>query len=522
MAGAACDMGPPAKMRRLGTDCFENHPERLQQKTSLRNWPDEVGDLQDALLAKFGVSSSLSSFMSRKIWTTSAYSGIGTFEHVFSRLAAWHEGGLGMSSHFGPFRFYSAFECDPKCQEMLMKSAVHPMHLFANVEQMCAEDVVSKLRFIVQAFKKRADQAKVDLSGPKLKKELESINDRCMRKLFHEVKMAGVNQKVNSEGYCLICRRMCPFLPRMAPGDLRLEIGGNPCVAFSPQGVKDRWCHDTAVAASIWLVRTCDTNADFVLQECSHMFPTADAFGAAFAEKDGWSTSVLALSPTDIAIPFRRPRNFSWTIGPRFRLKIPCSVENFVLLCGGEVVTAGHQYFCMNEPELTRQLLALGRARHVDVTNMPRSQLGVSVLPAGARKRLQEYNAKLEEMRQAGDAMFPIFDLSQNMSVRKVFSDYVPSVLTGSLLFSSKLQRELLISELFRALGWPCPVNPDDAHEEFPWTQEMINGASNRRHFAKMLGNSIHCHLLGMLVAFVLMIAEDAPDDSSPHPQTGK
>ena len=90
-----------------------------------------------------------------------------------------------------------------------MKSAVHPMHLFANVEQMRAEDVVSKLRFIVQAFKKRADQAKVDLSGPKLKKELESINDRCVRKLFHEVKMAGVNQKVNSEGYCLICRRMC-------------------------------------------------------------------------------------------------------------------------------------------------------------------------------------------------------------------------------------------------------------------------------------------------------------------------
>ena len=369
MSSAASDMGPPAKMRRLSTECFEGKSEASCEKTSLRDWPGEVGDMQDALLAKHGVSSNLGSLTRRKIWITSAYSGLGTFEHVFSSLAAWHKGGMGMASHFGPFRFYSAFESDTKCQEMLMKSEIHPMHLFANVEELCAEEVVSKLRFIVGAFQTRARKAKSELKGPKLKAELDSLNNRCMRKLFYEVKAAAASNQVNSAGFCLICKKNCAFLPRMGPEDLRLEVAGNPCVAWSPQGAKDRWCLDTAVAASIWLVRTCSTDPDFVLQECSNMFPTKDFFKAAFPVEDGWETSVLTLSPTDMGITFRRPRNFSWTIGPRFRLKIPCSAENFLLLCGREVVTTGHEYFCVEEGELTRQLLALGEARHLDAKN---------------------------------------------------------------------------------------------------------------------------------------------------------
>ena len=85
MSSAASDMGPPAKMRRLSTECFEGKSEASCEKTSLRDWPGEVGDMQDALLAKHGISSNLGSLMRRKIWITSAYSGLGTFEHVFSR-----------------------------------------------------------------------------------------------------------------------------------------------------------------------------------------------------------------------------------------------------------------------------------------------------------------------------------------------------------------------------------------------------------------------------------------------------
>ena len=395
-----------------------------------------------------------------KIWLTSSYSGIGTCEHVLSRLAAFFNGGIGMDSHFGCFRFWSAHEIDSKCQQMLMSSQVKPMHLFGSIEEQCDTEVLEKLQFVVATMRQRAAALKA-ASGkkasarnvPKVKDELEAMSQRCMQKLFAEVRAACAQNKMRAEGWCFICKKFCPYFPPMGTNDARLEVGGNPCVAFSPQGARDRWLHDTAVAASIWFIRTAFTKADFVLQECSHLFPTATVFEQAFPPKDGWSTSVLAISPTDVGAPFKRPRNFSWTTGRRFEVMIPCNAENFLSLCAREVASTGHDFFRAPQRLVEAELQCLAVQRNIQPVNVDSPDFAVSCLPAGVRSRLLDYEKALADaLKQDGakpakQPTEPVWDLSQNLCVRGKFSELMPSVLCGSFVWSAAHRREMLMQE---------------------------------------------------------------------------
>ena len=70
--------------------------------------------------------------------------------------------------------------------------------------------------------------------------------------------------------------------------------------------------------------------------------------------------------------------------------------------------------------------------------------------------------------------------------------------------------RLTLAQELFAALGWPFPglVEGND-DQSFPWTEEQLKCIS-RSHQVKMLGNSIHARVLGLLFSFVFMITKRA------------
>ena len=493
--------GPPEKLLRLQTEEFE------VSSSKLSDWPDDIPRLQDALLAKHQLFSQLSGYMQRKIWVTSAYSGLGTFEHVFSRIASQQLGGIGMESHFGPFRFWSAFENDARCQEMLMASKVKPMHLFRDITEQMNDEVVQKLEFIVGEMRKRAGDMKA-CGGTHVKAQLEALSKRCMERLFMEVKRACERGRTKEKGWCLMCQQECPFLPRMSDGDIRFEVGGNPCVAFSPQGSKDRWIHSTAVAAAIWFVRTAETRADWMLQECSHLFSSQDTYDCAFPRKQGWCRSVLQLSPVDVGAPFRRPRSFSWTVGPRFELLMQFTRDTFLSVCGGHVLASGHDFFISSEDDVVAELKHLASERHIEVQGHTSPELGRACLPSGPRQRLQEYEDLLRTARDKGrDIPDPILDLSQSSSWGGSWSALMPSVLCGSLVWSCQHERELLMRELFMALGWPAPARRQMEHEEFPWAVEHLETCS-RGKLAKMLGNSIHCKVLGMLTVFALMITK--------------
>ena len=81
----------------------------------------------------------------------------------------------------------------------------------------------------------------------------------------------------------------------------------------------------------------------------------------------------------------------------------------------------------------------------------------------------------------------------------------MPSVLCGSLVWSCQHERELLMRELFMALGWPAPARRQMEHDEFPWAVEHLEACARGR-LAKMLGNSIHCKVLGLFAVYALMV----------------
>eukprot|EP00439_Symbiodinium_sp_Y106_P022305 s6155_g2.t1 len=496
--GNSCNE-PRSKIVRLQTDQFE------VAESKLSDWPDDVPRLQDAMLAKHGIASRLSGYMQRKIWVTSAYSGLGTFEHVFSRIASQELGGIGLESHFGPFRFWSAFENDVRCQEMLMASKVKPMHLFRDITEQMHGEVVQKLEFIVGEMKRRTAEIKKARSAT-MKADIDAMSRQCMERLFKEVRRACEKGMTNQTGWCVICQQECPYLPTMADDDIRLEVGGNPCVAFSPQGGKDRWLHGTAVAAAIWFARTAYTSADWMLQECSHLFPSKETYDCAFPPKQGWCTSVLQLSPVDVGAPFRRPRSFSWTVGPRFELLMPFTRDTFLSVCGDQVAASGHDFFVSSQDDVVAELKHLASERHIEIEGIAAHELGRACLPAGPRQRLTEYEAMLSKVRESGrDIPDPILDLSQSPAWGGGWSPMMPSVLCGSLVWSCQHERELLMRELFMALGWPAPARRQMEHDEFPWAVEHLE-AYARGRLAKMLGNSIHCKVLGLFAVYALMV----------------
>ena len=95
--------------------------------------------------------------------------------------------------------------------------------------------------------------------------------------------MDGTNEKGQ---LAIICQQDSLLLPNISQGDISLDEG-SLCIEFSPQRSQDRWLRSTAVAALIWLAKMAETGAHWILQECSHLFPSKDTCGCTLRSKAG-------------------------------------------------------------------------------------------------------------------------------------------------------------------------------------------------------------------------------------------
>ena len=529
VSSEVCMAESPFKFRRLNTDIDESQGATVSPQ-KLCNWPAELPALQDKLISKYAVASSLPLHLApggSRFWITTSFSGLGTFEHVLDRMSTAFNALAGKPSETDhcPFQFWSAHDISPPCRAVLLKSSLCPEHVFGDICLQVPEEVRRKMSFIVTTLIARAEAAtRSTKSKAEVKEEIDAINSRCMKKLFAIVRDAVGKGQISTTSWCFRHMQDCPLAPPKQAGDLRMEIGGNVCVAFTPQGNQGRWLHLSAIPASIWMVVTAHSDVDVVFQECSHRFNTEEAFGEAFPSADGWATSVLQVSPLDVGVPMRRPRNFSWTVnGNTVKLQMPFTEEAFLGVCGSQYhPLTGHDFFCA-PPDLVGSFFQeVAEKRGVCIPLGAFSKkAGGSVLPTGTKPRLLDYRAhrerQLKEHPLADQEVVPIYDLSQNVSVRQKADDLLPSFLTGSLMWSEQACREMLPQEAFLAFGWPVPSLVQDGGEDFPFDEDEFFQMTKKAFLTKAIGNSVHCRVIGLLLAFGLAITQkngpvQAPD----------
>ena len=528
----------PAKFRRCGTEvvddvgaddaeaneCLSRQQAGFSRVKSLCSWPREIVGLCDRLAAQ-GVPSCLAEHVQspdRKIWVTSSYSGMGTFEHVLRRIGAELDGQAKSADVLGPFHFWSAHEIDAEVRSFLLQSKHCPTHVFGDLEQQFDEQAVGQLKFTVRCLRERALAAAAGEAPSKKKEIMDAASERCMKKVIALAKRAVAKGKSFCSGYCFVHQKECPYFPTKGPEDIRLEVAGNTCVAFSPQGKRERWLHDSAVPAAIWMATSSDKRSDFrhlkvdwVLQECSHAFNTEDAMEEAFSPRDGWLSSVLQLSPFDVAVPISRNRKFSWTVDEeKFTVLQPISRDLLLGLCGGPPKCNGHDFFAAPQEAVESFQRRMVEQRRIRALFSP---MGESVLPTGSKARLLAYRHKHKSDagagRNANDCA--IWDLSQNVEVRGKMSSVLPSPLCRSMLWSEQHLREMTPSELFFAMGWPVPsIMGGDEDGSFPFDEQVFSNPDVKPSLlAKMTGNSVHCRVAGFLLAYALAVTTRHPEE---------
>ena len=513
------------KIRRLSTDVelepVQDSPELLA------NWPSELPKIQEALLAKYGCTSELQQNLSRgTLYVTSSYSGMGTFEHVLRRLASaalplhCTAGPQPEASH-GPLVFWSCHETDKNCRAMLMQSGLRPKHMFGDIQEQLDPDAVNKMKFVIKTlserlneFEARCQREETVASRAKqlIKEETDKLNMRCMQKLQQICSKEFVAGSDRREGWCFVCQQHCPYDPPMTGLDSRLELGGNSCISFSPQGSRMRWLHFQSVPCAIWMSRSEHRNIDFLVQECSHCFNTESCMECFFSPANGWQSHVVTLSPVDVSVPMTRPRKFSFTTSKKFTVKVPLTRELIMAVCGGKATVDAHDFWCMS-PEVLQQVLSLQAQRHSKDELDTAAELGVAALTPGCQKRLKDYDKHIAEVEAKSNnaKIIPVLDLSQNVRVRQSLSSVMPSPLCGSVIFSCKHRRQLQPGELFFALGWPYPGLSGTCDDDFPFPAEVLEAMSERQIYS-MLGNSVHCRVTGFFFAVAFMLAERRAD----------
>ena len=460
----------------------------------------------------YGVQSQLglwfdqqSAVLGPKLFVTTHYSGMGTVEHVLHRLSKAFDS--------APVVFHSAHEIDEKVRGMLLQAQHLPNHIFGDIAEMFPRHIVDQMFMICQVLRERASfQAKNAETPGKAKRIFAEASERCMLKLL-KVAQQAVKGPLPERGFCYVHNAWCPFLPETNEDDFVLEGAGNSCVAFSQQGSQSRWLHPSSVITALWMAHTESRKVDMIVQECSSLFNTAEAFKVAFKPEDGWDTTVLKLKCQDVGVPMVRWRNYSWTIrGPRMVLVKKFTRDDFLNIASTPVELDGHDFFCagktMVQSFLAKQVIALRGS----LAGQPNPLRGEHALEVGARVRLQGYQNLLPtNVASLEKSMVGVVDLSQNVSVRGRLSTDLPSFLCHSKLWSQYKGREMLPVEMMNTMGWPVAgLIGDFKEEEAPWETSFLM-SQRPSEVAKVTGNQMHARLFGCFLGFCLSLTAERP-----------
>ncbi|CAE7794869.1 unnamed protein product [Symbiodinium sp. CCMP2592] len=506
-------MDRPSKFRRCGTALAESEP---GPKTvgELCEWPRE--DISDRLIAKTGISAKnlVGDFAGadRTIWVTSSFSGIATVEHCLTRLAAQHgTADFGEpKSTFPPFCFYSMWEVNETCRKTVANSKLQPMHIFGSVCDKCSVDVQDRLEFVRSSWCQRQQEG-MPAEQKRQAAWKQECDGKCMSKLLSVGTGACGIGKRSKTAYCYRHKRQCLVDPPVTHRDLHFEIAGTPCVAFSPQGGRSGWLHETSIPTSIWFAATSKSNVDLVFHECSHMFPSEGAFGMAFSAGGGFEFSVVKVMASTVGIPMQRPRKFTlaWR-KEALQSRAQLTEDLFAGVCGSSVQCSSHDFWCAPQEKVQAALIAQAKKHGADWSL---ASLGRDALSTGDRVRLSGYETAARDQEGSQDQL-AVVDLSQNVAWRPKLGSGLPSILCGSRVWSMQHERVLISEELFVLMGWPVPGMGIGMKDDgsFPFQDDIFlkDGAAK-----KMTGNAMQCRLVGLFLALAFHILEPKDADAT-------
>ena len=477
-------------------------------------WPEQADQACSGHAAAIGMDTEAGSCLrgGKTIYLSTAYTGAFTVEHVCSCIQQTVSRRFEEPSRFV---FWSAWDIDESCRRLIKQAKTPPQHLFGNVCDRLPEEVVKQMYFIQQTLLTRAQaQIQSEKASPTRRKQInETLGQRCKEKLVKLARKAYEKQDAGTAyDYCHIHNEFCCIdPPKDIPNSLRMEAGGNTCVAFSAANSTPwRWLHESAVPCICWLCCVEKQRPHFILQECSNRFDTADTMKLVFQPDQHWETHVVEFASSQIGVPTTRRRKYSWTLNT-VAARMLCPYEDTFLAVMGSVVTLdGHVYFLestsMKSAWVREQFKRRGVVAPAHCEDMAWEPH--AVLPVGERLRLCKYEKALSASKTPVTIQ-PIFDLSQNASVRPAFTDTFFSLLRNSEPYSTRARRGMAATEIWGVQTIPHPDLFDEGDEiasAFPFPIDVVNQMS-AVEVTTLMGNAMNARAVGMFTYFGLYFA---------------
>ena len=432
------------------------------------DWPSEGKRVGQDYIAASQLEEQAGQFFTKKIYVTTTYAGAQTVEHVFSCIK--EEYGLSDDAVI----FWSSTDNSPLCMRLALNSKRPPVHVFNDITERVPKNVLKKMEFVRATFIKRFEEQleNTQMNAKQRRHLLDQLGGRCRQKLRKELRAIACSRDLKA--YCHKHHTMCHIWPQdMREDDVHVEAGGNTCVGFSPQGSQLRWLDDSAVPCAIWLFMAELAAPDVLLDECSHHFNTKQVLDEFFPDSKGWKVSVIMLAPTDVGLPYTRPRNFALVYNHKWKSLIPLDYNTFMSIMGSRPRLTGHIFF-RDLPTCQQNWVEeqLARRKIVPPTTVPKQIDPDSVLTPGSRARLKVYKSARDGM-QLPLAFSPVLDLSQNQTVRGSFSDNLSSLLCKSEPFSMSANRGMAKLEAWGVQAFPHPRllegTSSERAEQFPF-----------------------------------------------------
>lgn len=465
---------------------------------------------------------------------TTTYSGQGTVECAAAMVVDAYG-----SAEASPSKLvvYSACDCSPLSQKALQAHlpASRPRHVFTNILDRLYEFDRERLSGIAGEVLAKWKQV---ASQPLPKAEMNAYKAKLGTELRHRLVLALKDVEFRPDSWCIVHRQPCPLDPKLDPQFskfLHVEAAGNTCVPWSSSGNHGGWLHECTLPLLVWACHMRYISPDGILNECTGPFEAecldADIFQDMSSDiprspfgpagGKGYSFSSIVFDATDLGIPSRRERRYSWW-GRHGAMALDATDHSFESIFFRRMACTA-AVFLQAPPEMLAEDIV---QRGVKLMKLDRDSLVIlnlhkvgSVLIPSQVVRLREYTAVTEQKGLLKDGLWRpgvaccLCDLSQNADFGATIS--VGSCLTlrrTSEVYDLVAGRPYHILEQMLVQGFPVPGLVDHKHSKhFPFPSLLTgSGRLSDNDLRVLSGNGMVLPAVGAFLMYALGASESS------------
>lgn len=475
--------------------------------------PGEV--LQHMAKARPDLAKAFVTIMSRRVWCSTSYSGMGCFEAVTqplndsaSRLHAALAQGLPCppaTCKRGPSGFQLWSACDnaavPRCALLCHHPSSRAKHVFGDLVERVAEPLRSHL------VRLQAKCIAEHRAAARLKKKVERVDKEAVGLKMLETLLGHLKDATwEDSAYCYACDRRCPLEPDLHGDDVWLEVAGVVCLAWSTmrRGSLGSWLHESTLPCLVWLMWLKQSKVNFAVVECVRGFDYKTALKIVFPEFNGFC---IKFSPSHLGVPSTRWRSYTWLWrSDAFACSVERPLEEFTACFARKLVMTADSYLLATPSQIEADFIARMKKRSL-VVQSPSELNGQLVLPPACLQRLMEYSHLARDRVSGGTAVEGVVNLAQTASYAgfsRVPNGCVGALLRKSVLYDLKADRPYVINpECLAVQGWP--LLGDQVTEKYaPWGVHYGNlfAHLDEQQVQGLLGNGMHLAAVSAAVVF--------------------